>query len=353
MSLWWCLCPDIQYHVLEWLNVRSLLRLRACSTHTRKLFENPRAWSTVAFEHLPFTPSLVTTHTTHLSVLEDCPLASNGVEVQLACVSRCSQLETLDFDRADLSVPPPPTLKTLRINRIHNLSWFSPCQGLKNLRITLSDERYLSQTRDTQDLNFLKAFPSLKTLYLVAFSVDNLEPLTRLPNLKNLFLEYRRLSDITPLARCEQLRSLCLDCHNRHSGTYNARCPGVRDFSPLAGCSELLGLTIRDSPFQDLGFVRHCQRLQYLRLWDCHSLEDLSPLSGCPHLEVLRLRRCKVSDVSPLLECRALKYVKLDTNNLLRRHVRVLDRHPTLESVDFHDIYENLRESWTEPNTIN
>jgi len=95
------------------------------------------------------------------------------------------------------------------------------------------------------------------------------------------------------------------------------------DLSPLAWCSKLEDLSLRNNQITeiDLSSLSKCSNLQALRL-NNNLLEklDLTPLEDCSNLVELAINGNKIPriDISPLFHCPKLTDLKLDeTTSLL------------------------------------
>ena len=82
----------------------------------------------------------------------------------------------------------------------------------------------------------------------------------------------------------------------------------VSDLAPLAGCSMLEVLCIRNTPVKDLMPLAACRKLLTL---DCSGTKilDVAPLAPCMDLRELNFSRTKASSVAPLASCRNLEEV--------------------------------------------
>jgi Leucine-rich repeat (LRR) protein len=123
--------------------------------------------------------------------------------------------------------------------------------------------------------------------------------------------------------------------------------PHLSDLSPLASCSMMQYLLIRDSSITDISVVA---LMPLLEMFVCEkdpessSIKDLSPLASCPRMRLLWLGgNEELKDLSPLSSCAALEDLDLincrrisslaplsNLRNLKKLHCRGIDPRTSL-----------------------
>ena len=147
------------------------------------------------------------------------------------------------------------------------------------------------------------------------------------------------------------------------------------DFSPLAYCPKLTGLTIWNANLTDISFVQYVPGLQSVSIWgnppildlspledlqnlkavsfDYVGLQDIQPLTKISSLEEIILNSCDVKNISELVHC-AGKITELDiSGNPITNAEDVIRAMPALQSLhiddtsisDYH-VLKSLPELW-------
>ncbi len=169
------------------------------------------------------------------------------------------------------------------------------------------------------DLSLLTTLKNLENLTLTETAVRDLAPLTKLKHLRTLRLWRTPVTDLGPLAEVKSLSSLELGGPIRDI-TPLAGLTGlvgldlghtqVRDLTPLAKLDNLAFLDLSQTPVTDLTPLAGLRSLKDLNLYRTQ-ITDLSPLSGLPNLTTLRLEQTPVSDLTPLAKLTPLESLNL------------------------------------------
>ena len=164
------------------------------------------------------------------------------------------------------------------------------------------------------NLDCLKYFPNLESLWVALCDVENLDFLAEMPCLKYLALCGCGIEDISVLADCDTLREITMHDNNVSDlspladmeiwdlfMSYN----NISDISPLAEMEKLPEeIVLSYNNISDISALAPNGRstaLAYLNLRN-NSISDISPLSGYSNITILSLTYNNISDVSPLAD---------------------------------------------------
>jgi internalin A len=224
------------------------------------------------------------------------------------CKDMSAFLEYPNLERISFSFIGEPTLEDItplaKLEKLQNISLekvklkdFSQLNEIKTLKylsvsylppelekLKLELEGLTIKTKSVDSLEFLKGFPTLKSLGIgnQGSKVASIEGIENLTNLSELRLENSKISDLSLLSGLKKLE-----------GLYLATCKEIRDISALESNKNLRIL--------DLNFT---------------SVEDLSPLSGHKKLENLLLRKTKVKTLTPLSGCTSLRVLYVEKTKI-------------------------------------
>lgn len=159
----------------------------------------------------------------------------------------------------------------------------------------------LSVLYAAKDLDFLELFPWLKTFEVggAAFntleSIDGMRYLTQLEILE--FPPTKKRFSLKILEQFPHLTRLGLE-------RLDTKTP---DLSAVADCTELRGLGLGYSKFENLDFLRELPQLRHLGLV-LGSCSDLSAITTLPKLRTLSIYQTKVQDLGPIAHCPSLEH---------------------------------------------
>lgn len=163
--------------------------------------------------------------------------------------------------------------------------------GVKNARGSLSN------------INDLRFFPNLTELNIACTEITDISVLYQLPKIETLRLTSNIfLSDISPIASLANLM-----------GDLQLFMNDIYDLSPLAGCYNLVRLTVSSNRISDLKPIAGLTKLVYLNLYR-NQITDISPLAGLVNLENLRINVNSITDISPLRNLTKLRELRMNGN---------------------------------------
>ena len=162
------------------------------------------------------------------------------------------------------------------------------------------------------NLDCLKYFPNLESLWVALCDVENTDFLAEMPRLKYLALCGCGIEDISVLADCDNLREITM-----HDNSISDLSPladmelwdlfmsynSISDISPLAEMEKLPEeIVLSYNSIGDISALAPNGRndaLAYLNLRN-NNISDIAPLSGYTNITILSLTYNNISDVSPL-----------------------------------------------------
>jgi Leucine-rich repeat (LRR) protein len=157
-------------------------------------------------------------------------------------------------------------------------------------------------------------------------SIMNISALASFKNLKNLTISLNNIKDLSPLV------GMNLEVFYSMNGNQD-----ITDFSPLAGSTAMLDLTIlsnKNINDSNIGFIDGMTNIKMLWIQDASQLADISAVSNFSKLWRLILINCNVSDISPAAGLTNLKEVMLE-GNPIKDYSPLKDIYPNLEKKDF------------------
>jgi len=123
----------------------------------------------------------------------------------------------------------------------------------------------------SEELEPLKHFTNLTTLYLEGNQINDLTHIKTLTGLKSLSLASNKINDITPLQDLKNL--LELDLSNNH----------IKNISSLSSMSDISRLNLGANEISDINSLSGLTNLRTLEL-DNNNISDLTPLYGLINL---------------------------------------------------------------------
>ncbi|MEV5708873.1 NACHT domain-containing protein [Actinoallomurus sp. NPDC052274] len=169
-----------------------------------------------------------------------------------------------------------PTLDTLMLTHLEEVTDFSPLQGQTSLTVLSLDD-----CPALTGLDVLPALDGIDSLHLTGSALaSGLEELVRrVPKVRSLYVNGSSwVTDLRPLA--------VLDL----TGLGLWGCRGVTDFTPLAGLRDLHFLDLEDTGIDDLAPLAWLKELDTLWLRHCTGVADLTPLGGLRKLRNVYLK---------------------------------------------------------------
>ena len=261
-----------------------------------------------------------------LTALEELTLSGNDIS-DISPLSELKWLTSLQLaDNAVSDLSPLSglyALKTLYIDG-NPVTDFSALEGLSALR-TLSMKNIT--ITDTQLESLHRALPNC--------SIYSDEPVTVIPEISiggrtvrvdvtELNLSGLELDDISPLAQCTALKKLDL------------RDNKISDLSPLAECTELEWLCLWNNQVEDLTPLAGLTGLRYLDV-DMNAIGSIVALEGLTELEELWLSNNPFSVVEPLHGMTKLTRLSLKNVGLTDDAFDVLALFPALKELSIEE----------------
>ena len=234
--------------------------------------------------------------------------------------------------------------------------WFSKADGHKYSLTRYDDLRFLALMPNLKNLSFALADipepPDLSGTHLrrVEFyecGIDRLDWFDA-EDLEEATVYGCPVEDFSPLSASEApLRAefgfteeaepdLSGFCPGKLSSLSLSGSPRAIQMPPLAGCSGLHELRLRNLPLENLDFLAGSD-VYRLYLSSLHRLGDLSALVGLEHLCELQMEDCDaVPDYAPLAACGALQQICLNSYNNRVCDVSFLEGKTGLRDIQLH-----------------
>ena len=157
-------------------------------------------------------------------------------------------------------------------------------------------------------------------------SIMDISALASFKNLKNLTISLNNIKDLSPLV------GMNLEVFYSMNGNQD-----ITDFSPLAGSTAMLDLTILSNENindSNIGFIDGMTNIEMLWIQGATQLSDISAVSNFPKLWRIILTNCNISDISPIAGLTNLKELYLE-GNPIKDYSPLKDIYPNLEKKDF------------------
>ena len=181
-----------------------------------------------------------------------------------------------------------------------------------------------------KDLDFLKFFPNLETLFLESKSLSNIDGLQYLTWIACLELssDWTEGVDIFAISKCRGLKELAIDLI---SGPQTSKpSTNIKGLDALRDLTKLRCLYLPGMWITDISFIKHLTALEDLELGH-NPIADLTPLQGHSSLNELDLSTCGLTDISilstiPNLQCLNIGYNQIKDFSPLKelRHLKHL-----------------------------
>jgi internalin A len=156
--------------------------------------------------------------------------------------------------------------------------------------------------------------------------IKDISALASFKNLKALFISLNAIKDLSPLV------GMNLEVFYSMNGNTD-----ITDFSPLAGSTAMLDLTILSNENindSNIGFIDGMTNIEMLWIQGAPHLSDIRTVSNFSMLWRLILNNCNVSDISPAAGLKNLRWVNLE-GNPIKDYSPLKDIYPNLEQKDF------------------
>jgi Leucine-rich repeat (LRR) protein/fibronectin type 3 domain-containing protein len=180
-------------------------------------------------------------------------------------------------------------------NSISDLTPLTNLTSLKRLNLW---------NNDIADIAPLSGLTGLERLDLNTNSVSDLTPLSGKTSLQVLSLYGNSITDISALGGLPALSELLLDGN-----------PGITDYSPLAGLTNLHTLSLNNNGITSVSVLSPLTNLTWLCL-EGNQISDISPLSGMANMQRLALSTNAIEDISALANMPDLWELMLYTNQI-------------------------------------
>lgn len=178
-------------------------------------------------------------------------------------------------------------------------------------------------------------------------SIKDISALKAFSNLKVLYISLNNISDISAVAGMKNLEAF-----------YSMNGNGdITDFTPLAGLTNMLDLSILDGKNindSNIGFINDMTSLEMLWISDAPELTDISVVSNFKNLWRLNINNTGVSDISPVaglsnLACIDLSGTKVSDISPLKELTNLteylkLNGCPIKDFSPIKDIYLNIKD---------
>ena len=193
-------------------------------------------------------------------------------------------------------------------------------------------------------LDFLSAFPQLRSFKIIDLRISSVEPIhflrelralevitycktelrfSAFPHLEKCALEWRPNSG--SLFDCGTLKNLFI---NRYNG---------KDVAPFARLKKLESLAILNAPIENLSGLHDLKNLRSLRLANLKRLTSLAGIEGLAELEELEIHTCRgVSSINEIGHLSRLRKLNLNNDGEIAT-LKPLEKLSALESVSFYE----------------
>lgn len=161
------------------------------------------------------------------------------------------------------------------------LELLAQCVHLEKLEMRIRD-------RCLTDCIFLKHLTNLKYLYIGGVRTKLDKPI-----------------DISPFQNLIHLEYL----------SFNRQSDGIKDYSYLKYCKNLVELDLSYNKVQDLSFLKELHHLKVLKLGK-NEIVNIQPLSNLVKMEVLWLYDNKITDLTPLKKLIQLNELEISNNSI-------------------------------------
>jgi len=168
---------------------------------------------------------------------------------------------------------------------------------------------------DIKDLNFLRFFPSLKSLNINSKRLNDISGIRHITDTTSIFLTggWEGGVDISVLSNCRELEELEITSYAEE--TKKPRDMQIRGLSVLEGLLKLWSIELCHMGISDIGFVKRLTKLEDIG-FEGNPISDITPLEGHPSLEMLDLNSCKITDISVLSTIRNLEFLDISGNQI-------------------------------------
>ena len=164
-------------------------------------------------------------------------------------------------------------------------------------------------TVDISDINLRAAVETV----LGKAKDDPITP-SEMTTLTRLEARNANISDLTGMEHATNLTGLYLgDTHVEGEGWINSN--SIEDLSPLAGLTNLTGLTLNQNDITDLSPLAGLTNLIWLDVGG-NNVSNISPVSGLINLTGLRFWHNNIEDISPVANLTHLTELNLNNNNI-------------------------------------
>lgn len=169
------------------------------------------------------------------------------------------------------------------------------------------------------NLDFLKFIPNLKSIIIIDFSIQSIQPIHSLISLTHLrlltnckkpinfmsfpeleYCDFEWIKGSESLFECKRLKGLGINRFNNKSSAL------------FANLNDLERLTILNAKIENIDGINELKKLKYLSISNLKNLNSLKGLQNLHELEELEIQRCKgLYDVSIIFKLTKLKRLLL------------------------------------------
>jgi len=171
---------------------------------------------------------------------------------------------------------------------------------------------------DIKDLDFLRFFPSLKSLSVDSKRLNDISGIRHITDATSIFLtgNWEGGADISVLSNCRELEEFEIASYADYAEDTKKPCDmQIRGLNVLEGLRQLWSVDICHMGISDIGFVKRLTKIEDIG-FEGNPISDITPLEGHPSLEMLDLNNCKLTDISALSTIRNLEFLDISGNQI-------------------------------------